>query len=95
MYFLHKNVGTDNMCIYTVAKNRSKLVRFKEHKKYFAILKPANLVQFLAQCKGGFVRENENSLLWLLSWVETEIDQQPSLLHPDLYEPRLQGGLDE
>jgi hypothetical protein len=35
-------------------KKRAKLVCFIEHKKYFAFLKPANLVQFLPLCKDGF-----------------------------------------
>ena len=35
-------------------KNPVKLVCFREHKKYFAFLKPASLVQFLPLCKDGF-----------------------------------------
>jgi hypothetical protein len=35
-------------------KKRTKLGYFKEHKKYFAFLKPSDLVRFLPLCKDGF-----------------------------------------
>ncbi len=55
-----------------MAKIALKLVHFKEHKKYFALLKHSNLAQFSPQCKHSLSKQNKKQKYLHLSKVSLE-----------------------